>query len=192
MTNPTPYAAVSPALIDRHIATLNVKLDTLSWLTTPYGRVQRVQQERSGAQYVFPGVYVGSTGRGNYLNLLPDANLGCYSYWEIQDPERLINWDDSAMTRMEADFGLVVWFDFRKLYPSDWQGRLVSNVVTQVVEVLETGGVSTGSIQINSFSYSAENIYRGYTHREIDRQFLFKPYGGFRIDGTLIYVEPCS
>ena len=37
----------------------------------------------------------------------------------------------------------------------------------------------------------AENIFREYSLKEIDTQYLMQPYGGVRFDLELIYREEC-
>lgn len=46
-------------------------------------------------------------------------------------------------------------------------------------------------IELAKIYEQAENIFKGYSLREIDTQYLMQPYGGIRIDGFLMYREEC-
>lgn len=195
MTNPSPYPISPVKIIDAALAQLNTRLTdgSLAWLETAYGQAEKRVKEKEGKNYNYPSVYVGAHGKGDYLDLMPDEHLlgvGAYSFWDVKEPVKIDVWNqDSGQLRFDA--GLVVWFDFRKVYPSDWQGRTVWNVVQDVLDVLKykTGFASIGNEL--EFYYSGESIYQRYTHNEIKRQFLMKPYGGFRIDMTIFYQGTC-
>jgi hypothetical protein len=191
MTSPTPYTLVSPALVDIAIGQVNAKLTAnLSWLTSAYGRVQALVKDKGGQQYTYPGIYTGGSGKGEYLDLLPDTHLGNYTFFEVREPEKISGWKPGELQRIEAPFGLVCWFDFRSVYSADWQGRTVGNAISDLLAAI-SGGMNNTALDINEIYYTAERIYRGYSHKEIDRQFLMKPFGGFRLDGTLIYTATC-
>ena len=196
MTNPSPYSIGTPDLHDAAASAVNTRLTAggLTWLSTAYGAVQKMTKEIEGRVYDYPGIYTGGSGAGDYLNLLPDEHLissgGGYSYFEFPDVQRLTDWKDGGV--LETDFSLVFWFDFRRVYPNDWQDKTVSNVIRQVLDELAKGTGQTAIDTDIEFSYSSERIYQGYSHKEIDRQFLMKPYGGFRIDGELFYHRPCA
>lgn len=194
MTNPSPHTIDNPVLHDGAAAAINNRLSNLDWLETTYGAVSKMTKEKDGRKYNYPGIYAGGSDGGEYIDLLPDTHLfensGGYSYLEFNDSQDFKNWNNGGM--LEMDFALVVWFDFRKVYDTaTWKGKAVSNVVQLVLDELAKG---TGQAVLEhslKFRYSAERIYRGYTHNEIKKQFLMKPYGGFRIDTKLIYQPSC-
>jgi hypothetical protein len=194
-TNPTAYPLAGAELLDAAIAALNARLGdgTLTWLNAAFGQVQKLKGERDGRTFDYPGIYAGGTGSGDYLDLLPDlhlASLGGYSFWHVNEPVTVEHWKHN-LGRLEAQAALIVWFDFRKVYPADWKGRSVWNVIQDVLDVLSTGtGMANFGDELEFF-YSGETIYRGYTHNEIERQFLMKPYGGFRIEGTIFFNKTC-
>lgn len=196
MTNPAPYPITNPTLVDAALADLNGRLTmagVLPWLTTAYGQAKRLVKEKDGQEYRYPGIYVGSAEKGDYLDLLPDEHLatdGGFSFWDVSEPVRTTEWriDPKGVT---FSAGLVVWFDFQKVYPADWQNRTVWHVVQDVMNALNAGGATQIGDDV-TFAYSGETIYPRYSHNEIKRQFLMKPYGGFRINCSIFFNEPCG
>jgi len=190
LTNPVPYPLAEATLVDKAIAALNERLAGLPWLTKAYGQAQRLVGE---GQLNYPAVFTAGQGSGDYLSLLPDrhlASLGGYSFWDTKEPVTVSNWrNDLASLQFKA--GLVVWFDFRKVYPADWKGRTIWNVIQDVLNELKSGGGMATFGEDLEFHYSGETIFPRYSHKEIDRQFLMKPYGGFRIDGTVHFTDNC-
>lgn len=188
MTNPAQYTLISEQIVDLAFSLMNTRLSGLSWLTK-YGPAQKLTKEVDGRTYNYPGIYVGGAGKGDYLDMLPDAHLatfGGYSFWDLDEPIRKTEYGTH-----EIKAALVVWFDFRKIYPADWQGRSVWNVVHTVTNALSTGTGAASMGDEMAFYYSGESIYPRYSHREINRQFLMKPYGGFRIEGTIFLNNLC-
>lgn len=192
MTNPPQYELAEPTLIDAAVASLNDRLRGLSWLTYRYGAAQRLTKEKNGV-YNYPGIYIGGTADG-YLDLLPDEKLGVYSFWDINDPVnvRSIHQVDGMITFRAA---LVVWGNLRNIYPSDWQGRTSYNLATDILDRLLLGSSGSADAVIGDdvqiFANEGATIYPRYTHKEINRQFLMKPYGGCRIEMDITYNKPC-
>jgi len=190
ITNPSVPVLTEAVLIDRALNSISGLLESnLNWLDTAYGRCEKMVEysEKATKKRVFPGVYVGGNSN-DYLDLLPDSLLGCYSFFHVKDGEEYLG-EGRRQGNVKFEFGLVVWFDYRKVYPSDWKLRSVENVKKQVVDVFRKSGGCGVQIQIGKAWVEADNIYKGFTHEEIDRQFLIRPYGGFRIDGIGIFSE---
>lgn len=187
-TTPTLPTLTSPELIDRAVGEINTSLtSSLSWLNSAFGKVQVLKEEKDGRTIVFPAVYAGGS---DYLKLFPDSHIGNFSFFEIKDPTNIV-FARGVNYSLEVDFGLVVWFDFRTVYPSpaDWQTYTSENVKAQVLAVLLGGGFANVRVRKAFQLFDLErNIYRGFTDLEIDRQYLTRPFGGFRIEGEF-YLE---
>lgn len=182
MTNPTPYALQSASLASAAIAALNGGLTTsLSWLTAAYGQGQRLEKEVDGKAIKYPAVYTGGMGGKDYLNLFPDehlATLGGFSWWDVENPVRQLG---SGLLHFRA--GLVIWFDFRKVYPSpaDWKAYDTWNVANLAINAID----GVGSAQLGEhidIQDRPERIYPGLTHQNINRQYAMRPFGVFRLD----------
>jgi len=193
----TPQTLTSPVLEDAALLLVQAKLDAgLSWLTTAYGRAHKlIRKDGDNRNIYFPAVYATSSTGTDYINLLPDSELGNFSFFDLTDEQRIESYAVKVPGKNIYKFGadLIVWFDFRTVYPSpaDWKAYGVANVVQQVSDVLQTAQITGVNIEIERYRYSVENIYRGYDHKEISNQFAMKPYGCFRIETTITYKKPC-
>ena len=127
--------------------------------------------------------------------MFPDSTLGNYSFFDLRDEQAVEDFATKSPQKNIYKFGagLVVWFDFKTVYPSpaDWKGYGVANVVQQVVDVLQTSQMAGINVEILRYYYSPENIYRGYDHKEIANQFAMSPYGVFRIELDITYRKLC-
>ena len=200
-----PQTLTSPVLEDAALLLVQTKLeDGLSWLTTAYGRASRFVQRSgnigeayypAGREIVSPVVYGESSTGEDYIRLFPDDTLGNFSYFDLTDEQRIDSYATKSPAKNIYKFGadLVVWFDFRTVYPSpaDWKAYSVANVLQEVSDVLQESQIAGVSIEIERYYYSVENIYRGYDHKEIANQFAARPYGCFKIATTITYRKQC-
>ena len=177
---------VDAKLIDKALIELQSSLTSkLTWLDHAFGKAQRLKKLVEGKVVVYPGVYVG---KEEYLNVFPDGHIGNFSFFDIEDGEEL-DYRSRQNIHTEAKFGLVVWFDYRKVYPADWKSRTIENVKAEVMAALKTTSARNSSIRLTRFWERSENMYKGYTDKEIDQQFLMRPYGGFKLEGTITFSE---
>jgi hypothetical protein len=87
--------------------------------------------------------------------------------------------------------GLIFWFDFRKVFldPDDWRLFTVENVMDQVFNVLKDGSFVNSEMHFLRSWVEGVNIYNGFSDKEVENQFLMRPYGGFRIDMEFLYWQ---
>lgn len=177
----------NPELLDKVIGEIQVGLkDNLSWLDYSFGRAQRLVKEIKRKKYYIPGVY---SGKNDYLEVAPDAGIGNFSFFKIDDPQ-VMDWDPKVRGRIEANFSLIFWFDLRKIKGT--QGMNTEMVKAEILKVLNGGfHLKNGRISISQIFEEAENIYRDYSINEVDNQFLMRPYAGFRFKGVLTINESC-
>jgi hypothetical protein len=178
-----------PKLVDLALLDVQTHLtNKLSWLDYAFGRAER-QHDKDGNTY--PGLYQGNN---EYLNLLPDTNIGNYSYFEIDDGQEIYfaqSTDTAKNHRFTAEFGLVFFFDFRDVYPGEMDYKTAENVKYSVIEAITTARLNTCSIELTNIYEQAPNVYRGFDHEEIKREFTKRPYGIFKITGKLMYWQGC-
>lgn len=184
-----------PVMLDAVIGDIQEAIAAgLPWLDAAFGRAQRLTKMQAGKKVVTPNVYCGGWnghGPNDYIEVSPDSRIGNFSFFDIEDP---ITVSGGPWIRdMRSPFGLVFWFDLRRVWGDDSR-RDIQSLEAQAVALL--GGRSGwlpkfGRIVTTRIFERAENIYRGYSLSEIDNQFLMHPFAGFRIEGTLEFSEPC-
>ncbi len=185
----------NPVMLDEVIAQIQTGLvDGLPWLDAAFGRAQRLTKEISGKRIIVPNVFCGGWrghGPNDYIEVSPDAKIGNFSFFEIDDPQTI---DAGPWAReVRAPFSLIVWFDLTRVYDTA-SNRNTERIKADILRLLSgrTGWhLRQGRVAVNRIYERAENIYRGYTLSEIDNQFLMHPFAGFRFEGTLEYEELC-
>lgn len=182
MLNPTIQTLVNPELIDLALQEIQTNLmSSLSWLTYAYGKAERRIYDKG---IVAPAVYVGNE---EYLKLFPDEHLGCFSFFIVKDGSDFLV--DRQAIEGNAEFSLVVWFDFTKVFPDDHDQRNTRNVIKLVTDVFRTKSFRYSSVLFESVFEDGNNIYKGFSDKEIENQFLMRPFGGFRLQGKIQYFS---
>ena len=188
---PVPDGAVG---LDRVLGEIQQGLiGNLPWLDAAFGRAQRlVRNTPSGRRITTPNVYAGTKGKVNdYIEVSPDAEIGNFSFFAIEDPQDIL--PGVGQREFRIPFGLIVWFDCRRAFNSA-TNRNIEALKLDVLRVLSgrTGfALAQGHIEVTRIYEQAMNIYRGFSLDEVDNQFLMHPYGGFRIEGYLYFLEEC-
>lgn len=185
MINPTIPTLTSPQGIDIAFEELQTALMAgLSWLTIAYGKAQKyVRDDGAGRPVYYPAVYAG---KKDYLGVFPDEHLGNYSFFDVQDGETVEYYKGGR-----AKVGLVFFFDFAEVYPLDWESRSIENVKNDVYTVIDDASLKYSRHQILAYYEQTENIFKGYTHREIDNLFRMRPFGMFRVEMDFnFYIKP--
>ncbi len=183
---PTP---TSPKLWDYAVAELQTELAAnISWLTSAFGKARRaVKAGPDGREIRFPAVY---SGTGDYLSMLPDGHLGNYSWLDVDDYQELQG-ERHEYAELTANIGLVFWLDLRTAYAADYEQRTIEHAKYDVLTALKSIRLTRSVLLIERVAERVENIYRGYTPGEVQRQFLTFPYTGFRLEGQMIVKEVC-
>jgi len=190
MMNPQIAVLKEPTGIDYVLQEVQIILATrLTWLTYVFGKAERKVEMNDNKKVVFPAVY---TGGKDYLKVFPDSKIGSFCFFDFEDGEEL----DMNRTNVDcmSKFSLIFFFDFRTVYPDDWQERSLQHVKQQVIELFRSSTFQFSQIRINKIFEHAPNIYKNYTDKEIQNQFTMRPFGGFRVEGIIKYkeTEGCS
>lgn len=188
MNRKTEPLKVEPKLIDKALAPLIKELQGLSWLDSAYGKCEALPTDESFRKFK-PAVYAGRpNGSGvkwEYLELLPDGKLGNYSFFDV--PDRVgLSMERGDLPVLDFQAGLVVWFDFRKVYKSDHVYKTTENVKNEILEVMKYSRVK---LVVESTEDRVPKIYAGYEYRDMNSLFSQRPYGCFRINLRIIYNE---
>lgn len=184
--SPTQPTLIDPKLIDLALGEIQTELTTgLSWLTTAYGKAVSRKYIKDNNTFVRPEVYVGGK---EYLSMFPDSHLGNFSFFSVDDGEE-INSHSFGNLRFSANVGLIFWFDYRDVYPGDWQAKTIDNIKFDIITAIKGFRLVRSKIILSRSWELSKNIYNGYSDKEIDNQFLMRPFGGIRIDFEIRYNE---
>lgn len=189
ISNPTITTITDPQLWDYVLSPFQIALEGgLTWLGAAYGKAERRTRERDGLQIIYPAVYANAK---DYLNVMPDGHLGNFTFFNIQD-----GWDVQTLSRrfrvLNATASLIGWYDFRTIYPLDWEERTNQHVIFAVLDAIRYTTAAGMSWEVIQIWEQGPNIYEGFSSPEIDNQYLMRPYGGFRIDIQISFDENCT
>lgn len=184
-------------MIDKAIGEIQDNLASgLPWLNAAFGRAQRLARKMpTGKTLYTPHVYCGGWnghGPNDYIEVMPDAFFGNFCFFTVDDPHQ-IDWLKNSEMTQRVPFSIVFWFDCRTLF-NDPQIRNTEYVKAQILEILNGRAgflLQSSTIKIERIYERADNIYRGYSHDEIDNQYLMHPYAGFRFEGVMEVDTPC-
>ena len=188
MNIPKVPKPATPAFTDKIIVQVQDTLKAkLPWLDYSFGQSQRLVTTKDKKDYFYPGVHIG---RGDYLNVLPDQNLGNYSFFILEDPQN-VDFRAHTTNNVKLKYSLVFWFNLDKVFPG-LIDRNTEALKAQILKILNRELFLTfGRIDVRSIYEQAENIYKGYSLKEVDSQYLMQPYGGFRFEGEMLFMEDC-
>lgn len=186
MTNPVTPTLANPVMLDAAFQEIQTKLlSKLSWLDHAYGKAQAMKQIKGEGEESFPAVFVGEK---SYLKMFPDGTIGNFTFFDAPNVEDVIE-NGRVNKTLQTVFQLIVWGDLRKVYPSDWTLRTNENVKQELIEFFRLNSFPSARVKILRMFDRASDIYQGYANREIEDQFLMRPYFGFRIEGEIKYTE---
>ena len=175
-----------PAFIDKVVVQVQDALKAqLPWLNYSFGRAQKLATLKDKQSYFYPGVHIG---KGAYINVLPDQNLGNYSFFIIEDPQS-VDFRPNTQNNVKVEYSIIFWFNLNKIFPGV-QDRNTEALKEQIVRVITRElRLTSGRIDIRQIFEQPENIYKGYSLKEIDSQYMMQPYGGIRFEGEILFME---
>lgn len=178
----------NPVMLDRALAYIQDELiKNIGWLDHAFGRAQRLVTQREHKTWYYPGVYIGDN---EYLNVLPGQNIGNRTFFVVDDPHT-IEYNPRMYNLIKTPVSLICWYNLSDIYPNGKE-RNTEDVKRQILRVLTTLTMPNATrLELEKIYEQAENIFKGYSIREIDTQYLMQPYAGLRIEGILTYREEC-
>lgn len=183
MTHPPRVPELTdPKLLDASLLEIQTVLsERLPWLDFAYGKAQRLVRIVNEREEYYPGVY---TGGEEHADVRPNDQIGNFSFFDV-DKNQEIESSDRRSYDIKTKAGLVFWFNYKTIYPDDWEARSLDNVRFEVLEVLRTLVVQKSQVKVLGTVEDAASMYPGYRNREVDDQFLMRPFGGFRVNLSL-------
>lgn len=195
----------NPVLLDKILQDMQKSLlDNLSWLNYAFGRGYKLVEHRSnGNKFVYPAFY---NGNREYVSLLPNDNLGNFSWFDIYDPQQI-----TAVVQSFPQYtfsgALIFWYDISTIY-DDASVMHTEEIKDEILRLLTSPGLirNTGRFVVNAIYERFENIYKGYSIeriyndrnysgegiQELDKQFFMFPFAGIRIEFTITTRELCQ
>ena len=195
----------NPVLLDKILQDMQKSLmDKLKWLDYAFGRAYKLVEHRpDGDKFVYPAAY---NGNGEYISLLPNDNLGNFSWFDIYDPQTITQVVQS-MPQYTFNGAIVFWYNLDTIFESS-ETMNTEEIKDEIIRFLTTPGIitTTGKLVINNIYERFENIYRGYSIEKIynnytyqgsdiqsiDKLFFMYPYAGIRIEFSLTTRELCQ
>lgn len=183
----------SPVNIDRRIQMLQEGFAAgLPWLEVALGRAWKGYREDDASTkggYSFPAVY---SGKKEYFNALPNDTYKSYCFFAVRDK----GGPATDVEKVDQDYhpgiwnewrhrlDITFWFNCTKINPGiDYP--ITENLLADVKAVLRQFAFFT---PVNVF-YDPDTVFDNYSLDHIKEQQLSYPYGGFRIEGEIQFLE---
>ena len=178
----------NPAFFDLIITQVQDVLKAkLSWLDYSFGRSQSLVREREGRDYRYPAVHIRDN---DYQSVAPNNELGNFSFFTIFDPQE-IDFQPHTTNNVTAKYALTFWLNLDSIFESSTE-RNTEELKTNILRILTRELFLTfGRLSVTGIQEEARNIYREYSLKEIDSQYLMQPYAGFRFEGNMLFNEVC-
>ena len=178
----------SPVLLDRAIQSIQqYLLVRLPWLNNAFGRAHKITEQTDNDRFTYPAVY---TGAGDYMSVLPNDTIGNFCWFDIYDPQRVINISPKH-NQLSVNGAIIFWYDLTTIYADD-SHLYTEEIKNEVLKALTSNILpNTGKIEIDEIYERFENIYKGYSTETVGKQYFLHPYAGLRIEFTLTLKELC-
>lgn len=178
-----------PVLLDRVLQHIQKTLkEKLTWLDYAFGRSYRLTDNRDdGDWFEYPAAY---NGNGEYVSLLPNDNLGNFSWFDIYDPQK-ITARTPTIPECSFDGALVFWYDQSSIYDDD-SVLHTEEIKDEILRVLTAPGFAgpNSHFVVEEIYERFNNIYKEDL-RFVDKQFFMYPYAGIRVEFTVSTREVC-
>jgi hypothetical protein len=181
----------NPVNIDRPIQELQQAFAALGWLEKSFGRAyeSRVIDPVSKKVKTYPQVWQGVNL--DLLNVLPNDNLNSQSFFKVEEPIECVTFQKDQRSQMRARISAIFWFNLQRIDPAiDYSfAELLKGSVQRAITTIMFS--SNSEIKILRVWETAKKVFEGYTLDEARDQELIYPFGGFRFECELTYIEDC-
>lgn len=174
-----------PVLLDKIIQGINFKLSSnLSWLNHTFGRVYKsIEEDDEHNLCHMPVVY---NGNGEYLSVMPNDEIGNFSWFDIYDPQYL---DTTVIGKpmYEVDGAIVFWVNISTIY-NDGTVLHTEEIKNEIINALLTPGLI--KLNIRGMFENISNVYKGF-NGAMRTEYLLYPYYCLRIEFNTKSQELC-
>lgn len=191
--NPTVLVPSAPTGLDNVIESIRLNLAQLTWLEKSFGRAWEFKEtDVSGNIVVIPKVFQGRSDgnrEGEYLNVLPNDSLNAQSFIAAKGPENWSQFNRFEGSMKERKISIIFWVNLKEIDVSK-NYIFIDELKGQVEQILSR---LPDVKQIDAYyDEKAEDIFHGYSVKEVKTQYLMYPYAGMRFDLTVAYPEVCD
>jgi len=172
----------NPVGLDKAIQDLQIHLkNKISWLEVAYGKATRNTENKISYPEVF-------TNDGtDYKKIAPDDNVQAQVFFKVEDPGRVIGeFLPYQNNNFKYRISIIFWFDLSKIYPEK-KYRYNEELKKDIVESLST----FPDFKLEYVYETAAQIWRDYTIGNMESRGLRQPFGGYRFEGNLQFIESC-
>lgn len=189
LKNPTVLTIPNPVGIDVAIKALQLDLATLPWLEKSFARAFTIPKQVLNQKRLEPMVYQGTK---EYFSVLPHDPLKSYSFFRVNggrtSEEYAANLNTGGAFYFKDPVDLIVWVDLNAI-DSSKDYIYTEELIQDVLSVLNRdSGVTVARV----WDDKVEDIFRGYTLQDLNRDLLMYPYAAFRIEMYLQYQFECK
>lgn len=165
-----------------------ILIDNLAWLNYAFGISEKLITKKNNRRFFYPAIHIG---RGEYISLFPNDQLGNYSFFILDSPQE-VDYIKNQRNFINSNFSIVFWFNLEKVY-IDSTIRNLEEIKADILNVLTGKNFLTeGSMQIGEIYFGLDNVFREYSNDlDLDSQFMMFPFAGIRIKGNLRFLEKC-
>ena len=173
-------------MLDAVFYEISLQLAPLPWINDCFGKAQRRVKKLGNQDFFYPALHDDS---GEYLDLSPNDNFGNFIFFDIEDGQQIpINRNEKISSKV----GLVFFGSFKNIYDESVKSS-IENVKLLLLNKLQNSAFRLSQFRVTRIYEKLENIYKGYSLKETDSQFLMYPYFALRFELDLkYYANNCN
>lgn len=161
----------------------------LPWLQKSFGRSwESVRKDTSNKIWTYPEVWQGADT--DLLNCMPNDNLKSQSFFRVEEPIQVVDYEFMRFSRMNATVSIIFWFNLKVIDP-DLDYRFIELLKGNAQQVITNTSCTDATWEILKIWEGANNVFKGYTIDQFANQELVHPFGGFRFECNLNFLENC-
>lgn len=167
-------------LFDRAVLPIQEEIaNELPWIDHSIGVCEVLTEMKDGKKFTSANLFTDE-----YEQIMPCEELGNFCFWYMRDPQEI----DRLNGRVKSPFSLIFWYNVDKVSSSpDYRNR--EAVKAQILAILDN--IHTPGFEITRVYENPKNIFTDFSYDHVQNQFLMHPFGGIRIDGTIIATMDC-
>jgi hypothetical protein len=175
-----------PQLMDVATNELEEIIEGIKWIETCFGKAQEIVE--NGKR--IPVAYVKSYGSDDteYFRLFPDERANCFAFLWFPGSEDIV-FNARQIREINADFELVISFNYEKIYGSSWHEKTIENVKYDFFEYMEGQKTTKSRIEWEETWEHADDVFSGWDYQDIENKFMMRPYGVLKIGGRMKYLH---
>ena len=189
-SNPTIPSPPGTVFIDSAIEDLKAKLQTIDWHSHSFGRAYIRKTQRDKIDFKEPMVYGED---GEYVPVQYNDNLQSMSFFLVGEKTPYGEWEKNSQNYWEVETSLIFWANINKIDAARAEDYYFSESLQEDVRALITDLVGIPyRVSIDSMTDEPDEVYKEFSFKEEEKQFLTWPYTGFRFELTMIVQDKCN